>query len=139
MKVRGWLDGSDIRTTGSIGTVVVGAMRDSSLMAGVGENVTALPQSLEQFDVLATIHRLTVKGIRSTDTPSFENSNVAAWSIRKVKLRDVQSDNGGQPFGLAMHQYQKIKYNDGDGAVSLGATANGEQLSASRDFVIRLF
>jgi len=38
---------------------------------------------------------------------------VAAWSITKASLREVVTDNAGDPFGLAWCELKSLKWTDG--------------------------
>ncbi|MFW6153622.1 MAG: CARDB domain-containing protein [Planctomycetota bacterium] len=115
--VVGAIDGSTIRSTGSIGVVAAGAMTDSALFAGVrgdydepgGDGVQDLPTSREAFvnpgaDVLAGLRSLTLRGLRGAeaDQDALANTNIAAGTIGRALLRDVGYDNGATPFGVAV-------------------------------------
>jgi hypothetical protein len=97
----GALGGSEIRTGGSIGSVVVGAAADSTIFAGVRPDVTTLPDSLAQFaNPDASIKSITLKG----KTAAFSNTRIAAPSIGKASLGAANvggSTAGGDRYGLA--------------------------------------
>ncbi|MEO8351535.1 MAG: GEVED domain-containing protein, partial [Chthoniobacteraceae bacterium] len=102
LTVKGVLGDSVIRAASSIAKVTVGRVVNSSLFAGVMETVTGLPDDAADFaNAIATISKLTVKGIGSIPEPSFMNSQVAAPMLGAIALKGVQTANDGVPFGFA--------------------------------------
>ena len=99
LTVAGWLDGATILSTaGPVGTLTVGGMRDSTIQVG----------SVVVADVAnhKTLGGLTVGGITGQAAPFFINSNVSAWTMGTVTLRDVLTANAGhtpQAFGVQAH------------------------------------
>jgi hypothetical protein len=109
LSVVNWMDRSRVAAAGDIGNVQAGAMRDSSVFAGVqhasdadGDAVLDLPDPDADLDVLAaaSIASLSLRGI-SGEQYAFINSNVAAASLQRVSLCDPLGGNGGVAFGLA--------------------------------------
>jgi hypothetical protein len=91
MSVAGWLTGATISSAGSVGTVRLGGVQDSTLTAG---NLT---------DARSKITSLTVTGIKGSPAPSFINSNVSAWTLGTVSVKGVQTLNAGHvpaAFGI---------------------------------------
>jgi len=94
MSVAGWLMGATISSAGSVGTVRLGGVQDSTLTAG---NLT---------DARSKITSLTVTGIKGSPAPSFINSNVSAWTLGTVSVKGVQTLNAGHvpaAFGIKGH------------------------------------
>ncbi|NLF30912.1 MAG: hypothetical protein GX591_08505 [Planctomycetes bacterium] len=128
LTVSGTIEGSTIRSTGSIGAVVAGAMIDSALFAGVrpdydepgDDGVQDLPTGRDAFvqpdaDVLATLGSLTLRGLRSLAAGEhvLSNTNVAAGRIAKAVIQDVGYDNSGTPFGFAVLDGMSLAMKDG--------------------------
>jgi len=99
--VGGWLRNSAVEAAGNIGSVFVRGMDGSRLFAGVAGG--DLPGEASDFSAHATIRSFTQAGVRENRTyvASYLDSDVAAWNILRCSLRQVQTDNGGGPFGLA--------------------------------------
>ena len=99
LTVAGWLDRATILSTaGPVGTLTVGGMRDSTIQVG----------SVVVADVAnhKTLGGLTVGGITGQAAPFFINSNVSAWTMGTVTLRDVLTANAGhtpQAFSVQAH------------------------------------
>jgi len=115
-KVKYWMDGSLIAVAGDVGSVVVGGLRDSALLAGVaapadanGDGVADLPDPATGFAAPASLRSLKVKGTAADPAGrSVVNSNVAAWTIGKATLTAVQTDNAGVVFGLAARELASL-------------------------------
>jgi hypothetical protein len=93
LSIAGWLTGSMISSTGSVMTVTLGGMQDSTLAAG------------DLVGVQKKVATLTVKGIKGA-AASVINSNVAAWTLGTVSLVGVQTVNAGHlpaAFGIQGH------------------------------------
>ncbi|MAE65710.1 MAG: hypothetical protein CMJ18_15685 [Phycisphaeraceae bacterium] len=135
MKVGGWLDGAQVRSAGRIGSVTVGGMRHSSIMAGV--DTDGLPDGASDFQAQTTIDRLTVKGFRKTGGAAFIDSDVAAWSIRSARIKDISGNNGGNPFGLALNNYKRMKVDFHEAGAST-SEAGTQFVETSGDFEVRL-
>jgi hypothetical protein len=92
LTVAGWLDAATISSVGPLGRLTVGGMRDATISTGdVGTHT-----------LLST---LTISGIKG-ETYAFHNSNVSAWAVGTLTLRDVQTNNAGhtpQAFGVQAH------------------------------------
>ncbi len=110
-KIGQWLNGASVWTARDIGSMSVGGVRDTVVTSGVRPDfVTAdasmLPDSVDDFDQRqSTIHNFTVRGIK--DEPfAMINSSVAAWSIRRVRVDLVQTDNA-VTHGFAAHSISR--------------------------------
>jgi len=89
LKVAGWLDGATIVTAGSMGTLTVGGMRNSTLSVGFTDPVTSLPTQESDFENLAAcLTSLTITGMKG-EAASFIYSSIVSPKIRTVVLRDV--------------------------------------------------
>jgi hypothetical protein len=98
LTVNGNLVDSEVRAGSRIGTVRLGAATGSRIFAGVRGDVAALPAGAGDFvDPAAAIGNVTITGRAGT----FSNSMVAAPSVGRVLLGQVQTPNGGTPFGVA--------------------------------------
>ncbi|MCL2649074.1 MAG: fibronectin type III domain-containing protein [Phycisphaerales bacterium] len=95
LTIRGQLIGSEIWSQGNIGSVRIGVMDHSRILAGVMDGVVGLPTSTSDFvsgDVqgvggLPTIGSVVVTGTSAAkDAPVWINATVAAGSIGKVTL-----------------------------------------------------
>ena len=99
LTVGGTITGSTIRAAGSVGSVRTAAMINSTLFAGVSPTTTALPTAAAEFAAAADILSFTVTGLPGGAT-SFADSDVAAATLRQVSVRQVDTANGGVPFGF---------------------------------------
>ena len=133
----GALNGAVIRATGSIASITVGSVADSSVFVGVRDEVTTLPDDPADFvDPATTLGAFTV---RSRSAGSFRNTLIAAGNVGKVNVGTVTTGNNGTTFGVAGLTAKSIT----------GATDAGDRIKASRlddpsgsqtlgNFVIRL-
>ncbi|MFW6058822.1 MAG: OmpL47-type beta-barrel domain-containing protein [Phycisphaeraceae bacterium] len=107
-----WLDNTDLHSTGSLGHLLVGGARDSSVMAGMndaGDPTPALPTSRaafdDHFDALAHVRRFAVRGLGvpgvSGEPFLVRNTDLVAGAINRADLRYVYTHNDHTPFGLA--------------------------------------
>ncbi|MAE64587.1 MAG: hypothetical protein CMJ18_09995, partial [Phycisphaeraceae bacterium] len=132
MTVPDWIDGSAIRIASRIGSITTGGLRDSVVFAGVAGDDT-LPDTAERLDPLSSIASLRVNG-RSTGEPLLINARVAASTITRLDLREVDTTNEGIPFGAAARfitQYRR------DGARP-AAGFDGGWLDLEDDFEVRI-
>jgi len=93
LSVAGWLIGATVSSTGSVGTVTLGGIQDSTL--AVGDLAARFKQ----------VTNLTVKGIKGA-AASFINSNVSAYLLSTVSVTGVQtvnSDHLPAAFGIQGH------------------------------------
>jgi hypothetical protein len=93
LTVGGKMDSCQIDAAGHIGTVTVGALLASTVEAGDLAD-TALTQ--------AALGTLSIKGVAGM-TNAVVGSNIRAWSLGTVTLRDVKMPNGGTAFGVQGH------------------------------------
>ncbi len=106
LAVAGIISNTNIHAAGNIGKVRAQEMHDSNIFAGINSATNALPDSADDFDVIATIRSFALTGEKATDqlepTPLLSNSNIAASSIRAMKINGtVQTDNNSNAFGFA--------------------------------------
>jgi hypothetical protein len=122
MSIAGWLDGATILSTaGPVGTLTVGGMRDSTIQVG----------SVVVADVAnhKTLGGLTVGGITGQAAPFFINSNVSAWTMGTVTLRDVLTANAGhtpQAFGVQAHTVATYSRYEGKAVAKKGSKLTGQ-------------
>jgi hypothetical protein len=100
IKVVGPLEDSVIRSAGAIGTTMLGAMRNSTLFAGVDPAITGLPTKASDFVITTAIRSVTVTGTSDGESP-FADSMIAASVIGRVRLGVVDAASGTAPFGVA--------------------------------------
>ncbi len=103
----GWISAADVRTTGDIGKVDAAALRNAFLYAGVAQGLMTLPAAPGDFAADAEIGKLSIEQVH--------HSKVAAQTVGKAKLDAVETDAGGNPFGLAAGEIGKYKGPDADG------------------------
>ncbi len=138
LTVGGTLSASTIRTASAIGSVSVGAMDGSHLFVGVAQGVTDLPETLDDFDALSSINSLRVRGLPKDPTPAFRNSFVAAFNLRVLRLGQVQTQNGGTPFGVATHSFTRINYSDTPDSSGHHTLTPVADTTPDNDFIIRV-
>ena len=92
LRVKGAVTGSDIFVTGNVGSVVVGAFRDSRLFAGY----TGADDGSGTFNFPATVN--TFRTTSKTDV--FENSRVIANKFKTVTITNLDSTNSSNKFGF---------------------------------------
>ena len=100
LTVGGTIANSTIRTAGSVGTVRTAAVTGTTFYAGIAPAVTALPTTAADFAAAADILSFTVTGLPG-GASSFADSDVAAAALGRVTVKDVNTANGGTPFGFA--------------------------------------
>jgi hypothetical protein len=93
LSVAGWLDGATIDSAGSLGTLTVGGLRSSTVIAGDLTGTLATQMALGS---------LAVKGI-AAETALVLGSSISAWNLGTVTLRDVKMSNGSTAFGVTGH------------------------------------
>jgi hypothetical protein len=116
----------------SIGRVTTASMTRSSIFAGVNPALTTLPTAPTDFVNDASIASVKIKGAKGSPGPFFSASNIAASTVGKVSLKQVEFTNGGTPFGIAGTTLGKITLvQDGD-----VFHLPGDTLPAPGDFVV---
>ncbi len=119
LTAKGWIDSSQILSTGNIGTVTAGAIIDSNCFAGVAEGITGLPAAeAASFSEAAAIKSFAIKGIKGETPPWFINSNIAAANVLSASIvypKSDNSDNSGEPFGMTAAYIKKLKIKKMDG------------------------
>jgi hypothetical protein len=96
LRVTGVVSGIDITVGGNVGSVVVGAFRDSRLFAGYSGD----DDGSGMFNVPAT-----VTTFRSTGKlDGFQDSRVIATNFKTVSLTSIDSTNDGEKFGFYADQ-----------------------------------
>jgi uncharacterized protein YkwD len=118
LTVAGWLDGASIFSAGPLGTITVGGIRSSTIYAGIDGGVTGLPGAGD-FNLFTNAKGAAVSGIAGFTLKGivgqaflFIDSNVAAWTMGKVTIAAVQTDNSalsGDDFGVAGHAIATYK------------------------------
>jgi hypothetical protein len=93
LRVKGAVTGSDILVTGNVGSVVVGAFRDSRLFAGYAGPDIPDPAGFN-FPATVTTFRVTGKA------DGFQNSRVIATAFKSVTIASLDSVNPAGSFGF---------------------------------------
>ena len=111
--VKGWTRDTAITTAGHVAKFQTGGMDGSCLLLGV--TGMELPDEAADFNAQTLLKSFTVKGIKNGKVygDSFIDSDVAAWCITKASLREVVTDNTGDPFGFAWCELKSLKWQDG--------------------------
>ena len=106
--IGGWLENANITAPNDIRTMILGGIRNATVHSGVRQGFTtddgdSLPDSADDFTPnQAKIHRFVVRGIK--DEPfSVINSTVAAWTLKRVKIHRVKTDEIAS-HGFAAHR-----------------------------------
>jgi hypothetical protein len=136
VNVTGEMKDVKMRATGNVTSLTTGALRHSTIFAGVADEVPVeeLPDSSDDFDVAAEIKALTVKGISGSADPSFLDSRVAARNLGKVSLKDIQPDNEGIPFGISADKITSYTRT----GVKLSKLDTPGETDAQEDYIIRI-
>ena len=92
LRVIGAVSGSDILVDGSVGSVVVGAFRDSRLFAGYA----GADDGSGTFTRSATVGTFNVLDRNG----GYENSTAIATTFKAVSLASIVPDNGGDKYGF---------------------------------------
>jgi len=106
LKVAGRARGVTVRGQRSLGTILVGTLEGSDLLAGIADGVTRSADTQGDFDNLAaTIKSVKVVGPKMPkgQIPPrwfFQDSNISAATIGSVRLLNVDFQNNDTLFGL---------------------------------------
>ena len=146
LTVAGWLGRSgtapmtEIRLAGGVGSVSVGAMRNTLLLVGVQPGVSAIPQNAQGFaNSLAVLKSFTVRGLGTGD--GFVNSSLVCWSIRSLTVRNVASDNsanGNAPLGVGAHEIKSYTRYVGKTPIRLSKLVGSRVVDEQADYSVRL-
>jgi hypothetical protein len=115
--IGGWLDNAAVDVLGNVSSFTVGGMRNATVYAGIAPGVKGLPVDILALaaGMKACINKFSVLGVAG-ETYSMINSNVAAYSLKGVSLRDAQKDNsanGHAAFGVAAQVLAGVKLRQG--------------------------
>ncbi|MBI1374773.1 MAG: hypothetical protein GC159_18795 [Phycisphaera sp.] len=136
--VFGAMVGSEVKTAGSIGGAVIGRMVDSRLAAGVMDGVEGLPEDGGDYDALASIGSVVVRGVRGGADPAFVGSDITANTLGVVTLGLIDPANSGVPFGVATTGFRGLRFATADGAVAFRSVAEATAATFDDDFVVRI-
>ena len=111
------------RASGNVGSVSAQSLSASTIYAGIADSVAsnALPAGVGDFASQATIASVSVKA-------STAGSNVAAFNLGKLALGQVNTNNGGVPFGLAADKIAAVT-----GSLSTGVRFSLKKLTSPAD------
>lgn len=128
LAVKGDIQTLTLRSLGGIGAVTARAITDSAIYAGLPLDFNGLPTDLGEFIAPAT----PLNSIRST---AFGRSQFAAGVIGSLALGVVNTDNNGEPTGIAADSIGKLTATVNGAAAVL--PADGEATTVG-DFTVRL-
>ena len=134
VSVTGAMEDVKMRATGNVTSLSTGALRNSTIFAGVKDEVEGLPASLNDFKVVAEIKTLTIKGISGSMEPSFMDSRVSARNLGKVSLKDIKADNEGIPFGFAADKITSYARDN----TKLSKLDTPDELDEQDDYIVRV-
>jgi len=148
LKVGRWVESSSVFTEGDMGSVIMGAVRDSSCFAGVdethdrdGDGVLNLPDPATEL-ALEPGHRASIGTLGITGLPGVGycviNSNFAAARIGLIHGRDAQGDNDGVPFGVAADYIGTFLWRDELGWEALFGLDDPQESWTDQDSEVRL-
>ncbi|MCP4713035.1 MAG: hypothetical protein GY869_30775, partial [Planctomycetes bacterium] len=100
LKITGTLDNVDVLSRSGLGGITAGRILDSNIFAGVENTVTDLPDAAGDFDAVAAIKSIKLKGVAG-EAIWLDNANIAASVLGKVAVGYAQTDNSGVEFGIA--------------------------------------
>ncbi len=98
--VQGALEAVQIRAAVSIQRLIVGAINNSLVFAGVQSGLSTLPQGADDFSASAKIGVLKATGIAG-QMFAVTASNIAASRIGTLSLAAISGSNNGVSFGVA--------------------------------------
>ena len=117
-----WMRRVDLHATGNIGVIRAGGVDRVNLFAGVRAESTDLPVSSADFSALASIHRLTIRGLRG-EPASVIDTLVSAWSIRHIDVSRAGSVPATMPeasaISIAAHHIRSLTYRSDDTTLRL--------------------
>lgn len=138
LSVGRWLDDVILRIAGHVKGVQAGAIRDSDIFIGVKASVVNLPDDADDFDMPAELKKLAVKGLSDVAGPSYINTRIAAWSLGKASLKEVETANTAIPHGLAALALKSFSRDAPDGAVKLKKLETPGTVDDEDDFRVTL-
>ena len=116
LAVAGVAELMNVRTTGSMGAIKLGAVVASNFLAGIKNDVDSFASLVGDFvNTDASIKSVSIKGLKTDeDMFFFERSSFSAATIGKVSLLNLSSDGGeGGTFGFfALDDIASISHRD---------------------------
>lgn len=136
--IGGVLEGSEIRVAERIGSISVGSISRSHVFAGVRPEVDSLPDSEDDFSTgTSAIQTFRVKSRLAT---AFSDTSVAAASLGRVALSNVESGNASSAFGVAASVAASVTGSTAaGGAFRLFGLNEATESIAVEDFAVRIF
>ncbi len=151
LKVAGNFENSMLESPGNMGKLTFGAATGSDIFAGVNGAPVGLPDPYTQIyhqgdgtGLHASIGGLNIGGARKAGwyIDGFAESNVAAYSIGSVILRNLSTENASAPgtaFGVAAWQIKNIRNIGRDRADNWAWPSRKQTVfAAETDFTINL-
>ena len=121
IKVRQAIENANIRVTGSdVRSLTTGSMINSTLYCNVLATPDANQDGVSDLpnvgDLLPgfKIRSVKIKGYRNAPvTDFFTNSNIAAFEIRKVSIKNATLNNFGEAFGITANTLKRLSLRQG--------------------------
>jgi hypothetical protein len=137
LKVTGHMTGSTIRAASSVKQVAAQSLRDGGILVGLDASAPqgSVPASTALFaNRAAVLGRVKLSGASGSN---LSNSVIAAWTLGRADLREIQTDNNGTPLGVSAGKLGRLSYLIDGQPVRLVPAAGSPVLEQHEDFVIR--
>lgn len=141
LRAAGALSGSDIRTTGGIGSVTAASMNDSRVFAGVRPDLSTLPTAATDFaDPAARINSVLLRDAGGGGGGGGSSGLfIAAGRLGRLTLGPVTTADGGAAFGLAADRIDNLNASTAArGTIRLARLTEPSQSDRDGDFVVRV-
>ena len=113
--VKQLVDNVTLRTQANVGKIQGGLFQDSNFLAGVRPGLVGLPTAPGDFDTLARINDIKIKGLRGEAT-WIRNTNFAASTLAKIAAGYAGASAGGQ-YGFAARTFGTFSYKGQGGTI----------------------
>jgi len=98
------MSGVTLLSAGNVGTISAKIVMDSTLYAGVADDLTSPPDTADDFVAGAAIGAVTISSTLS-------NTSVAAWRLGRLRFSFVVNTNdAGTPFGVSAARCAALDY-----------------------------
>jgi cyclophilin family peptidyl-prolyl cis-trans isomerase len=108
ISVAGLVTDAVLRVNGSVETVKLGGMIESSFLAGTDEK----PSEVADFTESVTVQSFKIKGVEGIED-TFVNSVAAAETFRNISIRGVDGTSGSDTFGVIASTISKYSRDGG--------------------------
>jgi len=136
-KVKGLASDVLFQAANSVKKVQLGAARDVNFYVGIDFSVTeGLPTDVNLVtNTDAEIKKLQMKGTSGV-AHEYAGSVFSAPRYKKIDLKNVDRDNGGEPFGGSAMEIKKISFDTGTGRITQKKDDAFNDNDAGDDFFI---